>query len=202
MHFVRACCVRGPTPRGRAPFLGLSGRGCLRARAPPSTAAVPCCPVGSPIVARRQGSARGVHALPLTQRGGPYTQAPRFFSCCRAPPSRASNSVWARPLTVPCFLGTAQQGRKGHNTMYITGNAAVATAVANYRRSLALASMAMANYQVLLKYASDHKRLPPERLRATWRGCITLRNQLQANADAALAVGGITWEEHQAAYRI
>ena len=25
MHFVRACCVRGPTPRGRAPFLGLSG---------------------------------------------------------------------------------------------------------------------------------------------------------------------------------
>ena len=81
--------------------------------------------------------------------------------------------------------------------MYITGNAAVATAVANYRRSLALA-----NYQVLLNYASDHKRLPPERLRATWRGCITLRNQLQANADAALAVGGITWEEHQAAYRI
>ena len=80
--------------------------------------------------------------------------------------------------------------------MYITGNAAVATAVANYRRSLALARMAMANYQV------DHKRLPPERLRATWRGCITLRNQLQANADAALAVGGITWEEHQAAYRI
>ena len=105
-------------------------------------------------------------------------------------------------MTVPCFLGTAQQGRKGHNTMYITGNAAVATAVANYRRSLALASMAMANYQVLLNYASDHKRLPPERLRATWRGCITLRNQLQANADAALAVGGITWEEHQAAYRI
>lgn len=25
MHFVRACCVRGPTPRGRPPFLGLSG---------------------------------------------------------------------------------------------------------------------------------------------------------------------------------
>lgn len=74
--------------------------------------------------------------------------------------------------------------------MYITGNAAVATAVANYRRSLALARMAMANYQVLLNYANDHKRLPPERLRATWRGCITLRNQLQANADAALAVGG------------
>ena len=45
--------------------------------------------------------------------------------------------------------------------MYITGNAAVATAVANYRRSLALARMAMANYQVLLNYASDHKRLPP-----------------------------------------
>ena len=86
--------------------------------------------------------------------------------------------------------------------MYITGNAAVATTVANYRRSLALASMAMANYQALLNYASDHKRLPPERLRATWRGCITLRNQLQANADAALAVGGITCEEHQAAYRI
>lgn len=86
--------------------------------------------------------------------------------------------------------------------MYITGNAAVATAVANYRRSLALARMAMANYQVLLNYASDHKHLPPERLRATWRGCITLRNQLQTNADAALAVGGITWEEHQAAYRI
>lgn len=86
--------------------------------------------------------------------------------------------------------------------MYITGNAAVATAVANYRRSLALARMAMANYQVLLNYANDHKRLPPERLRATWRGCITLRNQLQANADAALAVGGITWEEHQTAYRI
>ena len=78
--------------------------------------------------------------------------------------------------------------------MYITGNAAVATAVANYRRSLALARMAMANYH--------HKRLPPERLRATWRGCITLRNQLQANADTALAVGGITWEEHKAAYRI
>ena len=53
----------------------LRGRGCLRARAPPSTAAVPCCPVGTPIVARHQGSARGVHALPLTQRG-PYTQAP------------------------------------------------------------------------------------------------------------------------------
>lgn len=86
--------------------------------------------------------------------------------------------------------------------MYITGNAAVATAVANYRRSLALARMATANYQVLLNYANDHKHLPPERLRATWRGCITLRNQLQANADAALAVGGITWEEHQAAYRI
>lgn len=86
--------------------------------------------------------------------------------------------------------------------MYITGNAAVATAVANYRRSLALARMAMANYQALLKYANDHKRLPPERLRATWRGCITLRNQLQANADTALAVGGITWAEHQAAYRI
>lgn len=27
----------------------LRGRGCLRARAPPSTAAVPCCPVGTPL---------------------------------------------------------------------------------------------------------------------------------------------------------
>ena len=62
-----------------APWLAaggaLRGRGCLRARAPPSTAAPPCCPVGNPIIARHQGSARGVHALPLTQRG-PYTQAP------------------------------------------------------------------------------------------------------------------------------
>ena len=154
----------------------------------------PHCSTASRVCARR--------SRPATHPAGAIYASPRFFSCCRAPPSRASNSVWARPLTVPCFLGTAQQGRKGHNTMYITGNAAVATAVANYRRSLALASMAMANYQVLLNYASDHKRLPPERLRATWRGCITLRNQLQANADAALAVGGITWEEHQAAYRI
>lgn len=51
MHFVRACCVRGPTPRGRAPFLGLSGlraRGRLRARAPPSTAAPPLLPCWEP----------------------------------------------------------------------------------------------------------------------------------------------------------
>ena len=86
--------------------------------------------------------------------------------------------------------------------MYITGNAAVATAVANYRRSLALTRMAMANYQVLLNYAGTHKRLPPERLSATWRGCLTLRHQLQADADVALAVGGITWDEHQDAYRL
>lgn len=189
MHFVRACCVRGPTPRGRAPLLGLSGlralglvwraasrcsgpkrppydsgpfwplgppppcgrgrrsspgplllsqpsrgpgwppacaaahsglrgasaaalaflkprapasraspffpfgalpargvsacargvkvgRGCLRAQAPPSTAVPPCCPVGNPIIARHQGSARGVHALPLTQRGAIYASPP------------------------------------------------------------------------------------------------------------------------------
>ena len=176
------------------------GRGCLRARAPPSKLYTPVallgphCSTASRVYARR--------SRPATHPAGAIYASPRFFSCCRAPPSRAFNSVWARPLTVPCFLGTAQQGRKGYNTMYITGNAAVATAVANYRRSLALARMAMANYKVLLNYASDHKHLPPERLRATWRGCITLRNQLQANADAALAVGGITWEEHQAAYRI
>lgn len=190
MHFVRACCVRGPTPRGRAPLpwpVGPAGpraglarrqsdaaqlgplydggaklgrllkRGRARRVAPaglyppwgasarplgwrpggPAGPGVPagtgptfngCCPLlpcWDPIVARHQGSARGVHALPLTQRGAIYA-SPRFFSCCRAPPSRAFNSVWARPLTVPCFLGTAQQGRKGHNTMYIATTAAEA----------------------------------------------------------------------------
>lgn len=71
-------------PFGALPARGVSacargvkvGRGCLRAQAPPSTAAPPCCPVGSPIIARHQGSARGVHALPLTQRGAIYASPP------------------------------------------------------------------------------------------------------------------------------
>ena len=86
--------------------------------------------------------------------------------------------------------------------MYITGNAAVATAVANYRRSLALCRLAMANHHVLYNFEPTCKRLPPERLRATWRGCLALRRQLPADADVALAVGGITWEEHQEAYNL
>lgn len=155
MHFVRACCVRGPTPRGRAPFLGLSGlralglvwRAASRMRrvAPaglyppwgasarllgwrlggPAGPGVPagtgptfngCCPLlpcwephcsTAPRVCARR-------SRPATHPAGAIYASPRFFSCCRAPPSRAFNSVWARPLTVPCFLGTAQQGRKGY----------------------------------------------------------------------------------------
>lgn len=54
---------------------GPAGPGVPAGTGPTVKALHPCCPVGSPIVARHQGSARGVHALPLTQRG-PYTQAP------------------------------------------------------------------------------------------------------------------------------
>ena len=68
----------------------------------------PHCSTASRVCARR--------SRPATHPAGAIYASPRFFSCCRAPPSRAFNSVWARPLTVPCFLGTAQQGRKGYNT--------------------------------------------------------------------------------------
>lgn len=66
----------------------------------------PHCSTAPRVCARR--------SRPATHPAGAIYASPRFFSCCRAPPSRAFNSVWARPLTVPCFLGTAQQGRKGY----------------------------------------------------------------------------------------
>lgn len=109
---------QGAHPEGTGPLpwpVGPAGPGVPAGTGPTINGSSPLLPCWEPhystasrVCARR--------SRPATHPAGAIYASPRFFSCCRAPPSRAFNSVWARPLTVPCFLGTAQQGRKGYNT--------------------------------------------------------------------------------------
>ena len=60
-------------------------------------------------------------------------------------------------MTVPCFLGTAQQGRKGYNTMYIATTAAEAAILANYISARQLYQLAKANLALGLITWEEYK---------------------------------------------
>ncbi len=76
---------------------------------PPRKGDPPLCPVGLSSVARRQGSTGGGKALPAAARSHLATLA---GSCSAAALRRAGPGP---PLTLPCCLCAAQQGRKGYN---------------------------------------------------------------------------------------
>lgn len=80
MHFVRACCVRGPTPRGRAPFLGLSGLRALglvwRAASRMRPSLAPCMMVGPSWAAILKGAGRGGYPLRGCTRLGAQAPGP------------------------------------------------------------------------------------------------------------------------------
>ena len=117
-------------------------------------------------------------------------------------------SVWARPLTVPCFLGTAQQDRKGYNAMYIATTAAEAAILANYISARQLYQLAKANLAPV--QAAVHKQF---RANSLAHNCNDLRDRLAAMDGGvtglyrtmcnygmqALALGLITWEEYKTA---
>ena len=118
--------------------------------------------------------------------------------------------MWARPLTVPCFLGTAQQGRKGYNAMYIATTAAEAAILANYISARQLYQLAKANLAPV--QAAAHKQYRANSLQYA-HNCNDLRDRLAAMDGGvtglyrtmcnygmqALALGLITWEEYKTA---